>query len=260
MRLRRRVFVTILLLGRLDLLREVVLLLRKLLILFQLLYVCNVAWNERRRWDMQALLYGWPGLNALRPCLEAREVVEVDACKPEHVDPAEARDVSDAELIADKVVGVLQVRVEDADKTLRLAGVALHAVWDALLCKAVEVVGLTLHGTEATVLPCHPLFCAGDVERVAEAELMVGVVVAREVCEDRETFLDSEAALVMVDDDGSVVPQSARVKTVQPQLYVHAAIGSQLGEPLLFLNVLADVDTLISVVLAICLLQLLQYD
>jgi len=46
------------------------------------------------------------------------------------------------------------------------------------------VVGLALHRAKAAMLPCHPLFCARDVERVAEAELVFGVVVAREVRED----------------------------------------------------------------------------
>jgi hypothetical protein len=98
--------------------------------------------------------------------------------------PAKARDISDAVLVADEVIGILEVAVEDANETLRLACVALHAVRDALLREAIEVVCLSLHGTEATVLPCHPLFGAGDIERVTEAELVLRIVMAGEVGED----------------------------------------------------------------------------
>jgi len=92
------------------------------------------------------------------------------------------------------------VVVEDAYEALRLAYVTLNAVRDALGCESLqvsvwaacspwrkthsEVVGLSLHWTEASVLPRHPLLRAGDVEGVSEAELLLCVIVARKVVED----------------------------------------------------------------------------
>ena len=57
-----------------------------------------------------------------------------------------------------------------------------------------------------------------------------------------KAFLDRETALVVVNN------------------YWDATIGAQLREPLLLLDVLADVDALPCVVLAVCLLELLQQD
>ena len=81
------------------------------------------------------------------------------------------------------------------------------------------------------MLPRHPLFRAGDIERVAEAEFVVWIVVAGEVGENGESFLNSEAALIVVHDDRN------------------ASIGAQLGIPRLFLDFLRDVDALPGVVL-----------
>jgi len=92
------------------------------------------------------------------------------------------------------------------------------------------------------MLPCHPLFGSRLVERVGEAELVLGVIVARQVGEDRKTLHDSKATLIVVYDDRN------------------AAIRTELSEPLLLLNVLPDVDALKCVVLAVCFLQLLEDD
>jgi hypothetical protein len=103
---------------------------------------------------------------------------------PENVNPTETGDVGDAVLVPDQVFVILQLLVKYPSKALGLAGVPLHAVWNALLRKTVEVVGLSLHGTEPTMLPCHPLFSARNIEIVGEAEFVLGVVVTRKVGQD----------------------------------------------------------------------------
>src|SRR5690242_3326898 len=57
-----------------------------------------------------------------------------------------------------------------------------------------------------------------------------------------KAFLYGEVALVMVYDDRDT------------------AVWTQLGEPLLLLDILANVDALPCVVLAVCFLQLLEQD
>ena len=76
-----------------------------------------------------------------------------------------------------------------------------------------------------------------------EAELVLQVVVAREVIEDRQSFHDGVSTLIMIDNDWDVT------------------IRAELGKPRLLLNVgLEDVNTLVHVILAICFLQLLEQD
>jgi len=183
MHLRRRVLVAILLLGRFDLRRQLVLLLRKLLVILELLQIRVVAKRALAR-EIKAPLHGRASQHTLPPCLHAGECIQVDARESQHVDPAETGNVGDAVPVADEVVVVLELLVQDTDEALRLARVALHAVGDALLGEAIKVVGLALHGAEAAVLPCNPLLGARHIERVGEAELVLGIVVACEVRKD----------------------------------------------------------------------------
>jgi hypothetical protein len=179
----------------LDLVRENLLLLSKLLVILQPLQVAIVG--ESGRWlvgDLKTFLDCGSRVDALPPRLQVGEPVEIDAREPEHVNPAKARDIGNAVFVAHKIICVLELGVEDTNKALGLASVSLHAVCDALLRKSVEVVGLSLHWAEAAMLPRHPLFCAGDVEGVGEAELVIRVIVTREVCQD--SYIDQSASVV----------------------------------------------------------------
>jgi hypothetical protein len=187
-RSRRRVLVAVLFLGLLDLLCKLLLLLRKLWVVLQLLEVPVVS-NTGLRRDVQALLHSGSRVDALPPRLQVGEAIQVDTRESEHVDPAKARNVRNAIFIANEVVVVLELCVENANEALSLAGVALHAVCDALLCEAVEVVGLSLHGAETAVLPCHPLLSPRVIQRVFKGEFVLGVVIAGEVCEDSWMFI-----------------------------------------------------------------------
>jgi hypothetical protein len=107
------------------------------------------------------------------------------------MNPAKASNIGNTVFVPHKIIRIFQVVVEDTNKALGLASVSLHTICDALLGKSIEVVGLSLHGAEAAMLPCHPLFGAGDVEGLGEAEFMIRVIVARKVCQD--SYIDQSA-------------------------------------------------------------------
>lgn len=91
------------------------------------------------------------------------------------------------------------------------------------------------------MLPRDPLLGDRVIVRVdGEAELVLRVVVARQVEEDGETLEDGEVMAVVVDNGGD------------------AAIGVDGGEPRLLLGVLGDVDGLEGELGAVSLLELLQ--
>ena len=93
------------------------------------------------------------------------------------------------------------------------------------------------------MLPRDPLLGDRVIVRVdGEAELVLRVVVARQVEEDGETLEDGEVMAVVVDNGGD------------------AAIGVDGDEPRLLLGVLGDVDGLERELGAVGLLELLQED
>lgn len=105
------------------------------------------------------------------------------------------------------------------------------------------MIRLTLHRTETAVLPGHPLLAVVViVGRGVEAQLVFGVVAARQVAQNGEPFHDGEATAVVVDDDGD------------------AAVGAERREPRRLLRVLHDVDGLPRVLEPVCLLELLEQD
>jgi hypothetical protein len=93
------------------------------------------------------------------------------------------------------------------------------------------------------VLPGHPLLGDRVVVRVdREAELVLWVVVPRQVAQDGEPLEDGEGAAVVVDDGGD------------------AAVGVEGRVPGLFLGVFADVDALGRVGLVVGFLELFEED
>lgn len=209
---------------------------------------------------------------AVKPLLDVGELVQVHARPHGYIGPADDGHVSDGELVAHDVVAAGQARVEDAVEALCLAYVALDgigglvfAVADEVVCLALPVWGRqpcqsyagkkkerggrekregeNVHGTQSTMLPGHPLLGLAVLVAVdGEAELVLRVVVAREVGQDREALEDGEAAAIVVDDDGD------------------APVGVEVNEPGLLLRVLHDVDRLARVLGAVGVLELLEED
>lgn len=100
-----------------------------------------------------------------------------------------------------------------------------------------------LHGSEAAVLPSNPRLGAGVVIVVnVEGELVLGIVLPGQVAQNSITLEDGEVAVVVVNQDRD------------------AAVGVEGSEPRLLLDVLADVDGLHGVVLAVGVPQLLEED
>lgn len=81
-----------------------------------------------------------------------------------------------------------------------------------------------MHGPKTAVLPRHPLLTFRQFGIAGERELVLRIEMACQIRHDGLTFHDSEAAIVVVDEDGN------------------ATIGTLLGEPRFLLDVLADVD------------------
>lgn len=90
------------------------------------------------------------------------------------------------------------------------------------------------------MLPCNPLLASAQIVGIRERELVFWVVVPGEICEDGSSLEDRKVIAVMVHNGGN------------------SSIGRVLCEPRLLLNVLADVDTLPDVVLAVRSLQFLE--
>ena len=91
------------------------------------------------------------------------------------------------------------------------------------------------------MLPCNPLLALGQLGVVRKAQLVLWVVFASEIGQDGGALHDGELAVVVVDK------------------HRNAAIGAEVGEPLLLLNVLHDGDGLEDIVwLAVGLLQFLE--
>lgn len=157
--LRRRVLVPVLVLGLLQVLAALVELLLGLGVLPELLEQRPVV-EEGLVGDGEAAPDGRAGLAAREPGLDVREQLDVDAREDAHGRPAEQADVRNREAAparAGHEVALAQPLVQDAVQALRLAHVALGAVGVGLLGELEHVVGLALHGSQAAVLPAHPL-------------------------------------------------------------------------------------------------------
>jgi hypothetical protein len=97
--------------------------------------------------------------------------------------------------------------------------------------------------TETGVLPCYPLLCSADIQRVFEPEFMIRIVVAREVIENGKSFHHGVTASVMIND------------------YWNATVRAKFDEPVLLLVVvLENVNILERIVPTISFLELLKQD
>lgn len=92
------------------------------------------------------------------------------------------------------------------------------------------------------MLPRDPLLTSAQIIHIRKAELVIGVVVPRQISQDGRSLEDGEIVAVVVDDGGN------------------AAIGTDFGEPGLLLDVLHDVDALKGVLQPVGCLQLLEDD
>jgi len=98
-----------------------------------------------------------------------------------------------------------------------------------------------LHGPQAAVLPGHPLLGDRVVVRIdREAEFVFRIVVSGEIGQDSQPFEDGEAIAVVVDNSRD------------------APVGVERRVPGLLLDVLADVDGLVGVLLPVDFLELFQ--
>lgn len=92
------------------------------------------------------------------------------------------------------------------------------------------------------MLPCHPLLSSTRIQRVLKAKLELRVIVPSDVVEDCKTFDDGVSTFIVIDYNG------------------YAAVGIDLGEPRLFLDVLEEVDGLVCIRFVVCFLKFLQKD
>lgn len=93
------------------------------------------------------------------------------------------------------------------------------------------------------MLPCHPLLSQRQLWILREGEFVLRIEVSCQVAQNSCTLHDTKIALVVVDQDWD------------------ASIWTFVCEPLLFLDVLPDVDALVYIVwLAIRLFQLFKND
>lgn len=139
-------------------------------------------------------------------------------------------------MVADQIprLGLGKVLIKDTVQTAGLVDVSVHTVLDVLRSIPREVVGLTLHGTDARVLEEQPVvhlvvFAAA----LGEGDLVVGVVLLRKVLEDAAGF--EEADLLAI---GESVRQGR-----------DTTIGVDLEEPATRQSVLRSQDKAMTVVL-----------
>lgn len=151
-------------------------------------------------------------VDRLPPFLQVWELCKVDAGEVCEVDPAVVCNVGDRVLVADEVGVVLELVVEDSHQTFRLTHITLHGtksgqyaasnldgreageksgkldvlaylsrVWDSFLGQSEEVVGLTLHGPQTTVLPSDPLLLMRQLRVFLEREAVLRVCSCRSI-------------------------------------------------------------------------------
>ena len=90
------------------------------------------------------------------------------------------------------------------------------------------------------MLPRNPLLASTQIIRIREREPVLWVVVSRKIRQDRRALEDREVIAVMIDNGWD------------------SAIGGELREPGLFLDVLHNIDSLPDILLAICSFQFLK--
>lgn len=133
-------------------------------------------------------------------------------------------------LVPHKILSPLQSNIQHAIQPFRLAHISLRRIRNPLFRQTIKVVSLSLHGAQTTMLPGHPLLHQRQLRVIFEREFKLGIKVSCQIGQNGSTFHDAQAVLVVVDEDGD------------------AAVGAFVGEPLLFLDVLHDVDALEDVV------------
>lgn len=133
-------------------------------------------------------------------------------------------------LVPHKILSPLQSDIQHAIQPFRLAHISLRRIRNPLFRQTIKVISLSLHGAQTTMLPGDPLLHQRQLRVIFEGEFKLGIKVSCQIGQNGSTFHDAQTVLVVVDEDGD------------------AAVGAFVGEPLLFLDVLHNVDALEDVV------------
>lgn len=124
--LRARILVVVLLFGLLPELLELILLLLKLRLRLESLLILGID-DLALIWDRSTRLHSRAVVDPLPPLLEVRELGKVDTTEIGEIDPAEAGDIGNAVLIANKIVVLGELIIEDTKETFRLTDITLNS-------------------------------------------------------------------------------------------------------------------------------------
>lgn len=122
---RARVLVVELLLCLVSQPLQLGILLRKLLVILELLLEVHIGVRRRTR-NSLTLLDCWTIVDRLPPLLQVWELAEVDPGEVRQVDPAVVGNVGDRVLVANEVGVVLELVVQDAEETFGLTNITLY--------------------------------------------------------------------------------------------------------------------------------------
>ena len=122
---RARVLVVELLLCLVSQPLQLSILVRKFLVILELLLEVHVGVRRGAR-DSLTLLNCRAIVDRLPPLLQVRELAEVDAGKVCQIDPTVVRNVGNRVLVANEVGVVLELVVQDAEETFGLTNIALY--------------------------------------------------------------------------------------------------------------------------------------
>lgn len=123
--LRARILVVVLLFGLLSELLELILLLLELRLSLESLLILGID-DLALIWDRSAGLHSRAVIDPLPPLLEVRELGKVDTSEIGDIDPAEVGDIGNAVLIADKIVVLGELIIEDTVETFGLTDITLN--------------------------------------------------------------------------------------------------------------------------------------
>ncbi len=132
-----------------------------------------------------------PRQHPIRPSLQRRKLLQLDARPRPSLNPPPMRNIRNRALIPDQILAlrILQVLLQHRVQPPRLVLIPLDAVFDFLRRVAEEVVCLALHGADAAVQEEEPVVHFVGLARVGRVgDFVVGVVPLDEVLEDAAGF------------------------------------------------------------------------
>ena len=163
---------------------QLIVLLLRLRVVLQLLLEWIVSHRRFAR-DPESPLHCRASVDALPPLVQIFKLLEVHARDGGEIDPAETRNIGDAELITDQIFAAIESDVEHAEKTLSFADVTLRSIWNTFFGESEEaaeelqvsytfllseqktqmdsLIRLALHRAQSTMLPRDPLLAERKV-------------------------------------------------------------------------------------------------